>query len=56
MSTVSGLAIPPEPSLRRRAGISARPVDLEKGRHVGGGGGGGRNRESHQILLGGSLH
>ena len=29
MSTVGGLAIAPEPSLRRRVGISARPVDLE---------------------------
>ena len=30
MSTVRGLAIAPEASLRRRAGISARPFDLEK--------------------------
>ena len=29
MSTVRGLAIAPESSLRRRVGISARPVDLE---------------------------
>ena len=29
MSTVGGLAIAPEPSLRRRVGISARPGDLE---------------------------
>ena len=29
MSAVRGLAVAPEPSLRRRAGISARPVDLE---------------------------
>ena len=29
MSTVRGLAIAPEPSLRRRVGISARSVDLE---------------------------
>ena len=29
MSTVRGLAVALEPSLRRRAGISARPVDLE---------------------------
>ena len=29
MSTVRGLAVAPEPSLRRRVGILARPVDLE---------------------------
>ena len=29
LSTLRSLAIAPEPSLRRRAGISARAVDLE---------------------------
>ena len=49
MSTVTGLAIAPEPSLRRRAGISARPVDLEKWRHVGGRG---ESRKSSNVIRG----